>query len=97
MTPAAMSIAAAVAHVHEAKCKRCGKCCWFTERGRFGRYRLTRPCPFLGVGNRCVLYGVHESCVPWCTSVETARASGRLPAGCGYVIGVKGYKSKVVA
>jgi hypothetical protein len=77
---------------HEAKCLRCGRCCYYKE---FVGTRLKTtgvPCEYLDIDtNLCRVYPERHSVKPTCRNTMEAIHLGALPKDCPYARGVPGY------
>jgi uncharacterized cysteine cluster protein YcgN (CxxCxxCC family) len=76
----------------DAKCLRCGRCCY--EKVLFnGRvFNTGRPCKHLDVETKlCRVYERRHEVNPHCLSVEEGTKLGVFPADCPYVAGLAGY------
>lgn len=86
-------MAAKVSPAHEAKCRRCGRCCYekYIVDGRV--FTTRRPCPYLNVKTRlCTVYEQRFAVNPRCLSVEAGIECGVFPADCLYIRGRRGYQ-----
>jgi len=78
---------------HEARCRRCGRCCY--EKHIIGdRVFLTRlPCRYLDTRtNLCTIYEKRHEICPGCLDVPTGIEFGVFPADCPYVQDIPGYR-----
>lgn len=78
---------------HEAKCRKCGKCCHTTVH--MGDELVTTPfkCSFLdGETGGCTVYDQRHEVNPQCLPMVEAIRRRLLPTDCPYVAGIKGYK-----
>ena len=82
---------------HEAKCKRCGRCCYKKVLYK-GRMLYTPfPCQHLDEKTRlCRVYARRHQVNPDCLPVEEGLHLGVFPADCPYAQGVPNYKAPVV-
>ncbi|SDL53530.1 hypothetical protein SAMN05660860_00868 [Geoalkalibacter ferrihydriticus] len=77
----------------EARCRRCGRCC-FEKIDYEGRiYYTDRPCEKLDLETRlCTVYAQRQTHRPGCTLLtEEIVRLGVLPKDCPYVAGIAGY------
>lgn len=82
---------------HEAKCKRCGRCCYQKVIYKNKIYYTPYPCPYLDVRTRlCTVYEHRHSVNPYCLSVEEGLKLGVFPADCPYTKDVPNYKPPVM-
>jgi hypothetical protein len=82
---------------HEAKCERCGRCCYnkIIYRGRL--FYTPFPCKHLDEQTRlCRVYERRHQVNPDCLSVEEGLKLGVFPADCPYAQRVPDYKAPVV-
>ena len=83
--------------VHEAKCRRCGRCCYskIIYRGRM--FYTPFPCQYLDEKTRlCRVYARRHQTNPDCLSVEEGLKLGVFHADCPYAENVPNYKAPVV-
>jgi len=82
---------------HEAKCKRCGRCCYKKVLYK-GRMLYTPfPCQHLDEKTRlCRVYARRHQVNPDCLPVAEGLHLGVFPADCPYAQGVPNYKAPVV-
>jgi len=79
----------------EARCRRCGRCCY--EKIEFeGRvYYTNKPCDKLDLATtHCSVYDVRLKAKPECMPLnEETLHRGILPADCPYVADISGYNA----
>ena len=85
---------------HEAKCLKCGRCCYAKLRVKLAdgdRVVYTHtPCTYLHVEtNLCTVYERRHEMNPDCLGVEAGIARGVFPADCPYVRDVPCYRPPV--
>ena len=81
---------------HEAKCRRCGKCCWdkyiIGDRMYFGKGK----CQYLDeTTNLCTIYEDRHELNPGCLPVKRGIELGVFPADCPYVADLPNYEPPV--
>jgi len=77
---------------HEARCRRCGRCCY--KKIIIGQtvFYTPFPCRFLDVETKlCSVYDRRRSMNPGCLTVPEGIARGVFPADCPYVQGLSEY------
>ena len=77
----------------EAKCRRCGRCCYEKIEFEGEVYYTDEPCEFLDPDTRlCLVYERRQTLRPDCAAL-TPRLVRRslLPADCPYVADIAGY------
>ncbi len=78
--------------VHEAKCRRCGRCCTVKYVVAAHVFTTTHYCEhFDEQARRCRVYGRRRQVNPHCLDVETGIRLGVFPADCPYVAGIGSY------
>lgn len=86
------------ARAWEAKCRRCGRCCY--EKIEFcGQvYYTDVPCEWLDPATRlCTIYERRHRVRSGCAPLTPKNvAAGILPADCPYVAGIKDYAAPVL-
>jgi len=71
---------------HEARCLRCGRCCYKKIIIGDTVFYTPFPCRFLDVESRlCKVYGNRHLTNPGCLSVAEGIAKGVFPSDCPYV------------
>lgn len=81
---------------HEAKCRRCGRCCFAKLRVGDRVVYLDSPCAHLDLETRlCRVYGRRHEVNPGCLTVEEGTRRGVFPADCPYVAGLPGYRAPI--
>ena len=81
-----------VGESHEAKCRRCGRCCYKKIIVLDTVFYTPFPCRFLDIETRlCTVYERRHEANPGCLSVEAGIERGVFPADCPYVEGIAGY------
>ena len=82
---------------HEAKCKRCGRCCYKKVLYRGRMFYTPFPCLHLDEKTRlCRVYECRYTVNSQCLSVEDGLKLGVFPSDCPYAQGVPNYKAPVV-
>jgi uncharacterized cysteine cluster protein YcgN (CxxCxxCC family) len=86
-----------VLDVHEAKCRRCGRCC-FNKIFHKGRIFYTPfPCQYLDKKTRlCTIYEQRHRINPDCLPVPEGLKLGVFPKDCPYAQEVPNYKPPVL-
>lgn len=86
----------ATLEAHEARCLRCGRCC-YAKLVVGGRVIYTDiPCRYLDVGtNLCTVYERRHELNPDCLGVEEGIERGVFPADCPYVKDIPAYRPPV--
>ena len=81
---------------HEARCRRCGRCC-FAKLLVGGRILyLDAPCSYLDVETRlCRVYERRHELNPGCLTVEEGVRRGVFPSDCPYVADLPGYRAPI--
>ncbi|WP_305041780.1 hypothetical protein [Geoalkalibacter sp.] len=82
----------------EARCRRCGRCC-FEKIDFEGRIFYTdRPCEKLDLATRlCTVYVQRQTARPGCTLLdERIIGLGVLPADCPYVADIADYEPPIL-
>ena len=89
--------------VHEAKCKRCGRCCltkiqvWDKRTGKLYGKLTGQHCPYWDpVSKLCTVYDRRKEVWPGCLSVNQAIEQSILPNDCPYVKGKIGYRCAII-
>lgn len=79
----------------EARCLRCGRCCFEKELYEGEVYYTGEPCEFLDLQTRlCSVYAQRHERRPGCVPLTPkVLAMGVLPADCPYVSDREGYHS----
>ena len=83
---------------HEAKCKRCGRCCQLKAIFEGEVYLMPGFCRFWDPMTRlCTVYERRHHVNPdGCRTIARAIYEGGLPMDCPYVADRPGYQTKVV-
>jgi len=82
----------------EARCRRCGRCCYEKIEFEGHIYYTDTPCEKLDLESRCcTVYADREMLRPGCVQL-TPEIVGRgfLPADCPYVAGIENYRPPVL-
>jgi hypothetical protein len=80
----------------EARCRRCGRCCYEKIDYEGEIYYTDEPCEYLDLQTRlCTIYDqrrhqIREGCAPLTPEVLKM---GALPADCPYVEGIEDYRA----
>ncbi len=86
-----------VLQVHEAKCARCGRCCYAKLLVEEKVIYTNVPCRYLDTGtNLCTVYGRRREVNPDCLDVEAGTKRGVFPADCPYVRDIPGYRAPIL-
>lgn len=82
----------------EARCRRCGRCCYEKFEDDAGVYYTDIPCDKLDLPTKqCTVYATRERDRPGCRALTPALVRrGLLPADCPYVVGLEGYLPPVL-
>lgn len=77
----------------EARCRRCGRCCYEKTEDDNGIYYTDVPCEKLDLATlECTVYASRETARPGCRALTPELVQrGLLPADCPYVAEVEGY------
>ena len=82
---------------HEAKCLRCGRCCYAKLLVEDRIIYVDVPCRHLDVEtNLCRVYERRHELNPDCLDVEAGTKRGVFPADCPYVRDVPGYRAPII-
>ena len=78
----------------EARCRRCGRCCYEKIEYEGNVYYTDRPCEKLDLATRlCTVYQQRETLRPGCVRLTPEIAArGILPAECPYVADIPDYQ-----
>ncbi|PLX92319.1 MAG: hypothetical protein C0621_09710 [Desulfuromonas sp.] len=79
----------------EARCRRCGRCCFEKVEFEGEVYYTETPCEKLDLStNLCTVYDERHTARPGCVPLDPkVIAQGILPEDCPYVEGVAGYRA----
>ncbi|MDY6848197.1 MAG: hypothetical protein SV239_03590 [Thermodesulfobacteriota bacterium] len=79
----------------EARCRRCGRCCYEKIEYEGEVYYTDRPCEKLDLVTRlCTVYEQRETARPGCVRLTPEIAArGILPADCPYVAQIRNYNA----
>lgn len=78
---------------HEAKCRKCGLCCYHTVRMGGELVATPMKCPHLDAETGlCGCYEQRHEVYPTCLPMVEAIRRRILPDDCPYVADIKGYK-----
>ena len=77
----------------EARCRRCGRCCYEKIEDDAGIYYTEVACEKLDLGSlQCTVYATRETSRPGCRALTPELvARGLLPADCPYVAELETY------
>jgi len=77
----------------EAKCRRCGRCCYEKVEFEGTVYYTDQPCEYLDLATRlCTVYPRRHERRPDCAPLTPRLLrQGLLPADCPYVATIPGY------
>ena len=82
--------------LHEAECRRCGRCCYAKLLVGDRVIYTDVPCAYLDLQTRlCRVYERRHEMNPDCLRVEEGIRRGVFPADCPYVAGIAGYKAPI--
>jgi len=82
---------------HEAKCRRCGRCCYKKVLYNGKMFYTPFPCQHLDEKTRlCTVYEHRYRLNPDCLPVEEGLKLGVFPADCPYARTVPNYKAPVL-
>ena len=78
----------------EARCRRCGRCCYEKIEFEGEIYYTDEPCEFLDKDTRlCRIYATRHVRRPDCSPLTPRQLErGLLPSDCPYVAGIEGYR-----
>lgn len=80
--------------VWEARCRRCGRCCYEKIEDDDGIYYTDVPCDKLDLNSQqCTVYATRETSRPGCRALTPELVQrGLLPPDCPYVVDLKNYR-----
>ncbi len=82
---------------HEARCLRCGRCCYAKLLVEDRIIYTDIPCRYMDVEtNLCRVYERRHEVNPDCLGVEAGTKRGVFPADCPYVKDIPGYRAPIL-